>query len=330
MKEHKAQWLADGTLGLMVHHIVDPKGATHAEKTWELNRVINAFDLDSFIQQFDESGANWLIFTFGQCTQYFCSPNAWLDSIEPGHGSERDLMREIGERVHGMGKKLITYLPVGIPIPVEGYTPGPFRGGTHDPLFLDLYGCWLRSYSNSLGRLSDGWWFDGVLDFTNRYMTNWQAFCDDARAGNPDAIVALNDDNFCNGIEQPVSPYQDYLAGEVEILEDSQLQFGHIKDEPYQDEKGRWRERGKAPLPLLMPTCQYLNGVQWHALAPVDCRFSSKVSDHYYTDDELIKFVADCKAVKGAVTFNLPVELDGNIPEKSLKQFSRVSKAVLG
>ena len=79
MKKHRADWMAAGSYGVMVHYIVSPGGESRAEKTADFNRVVDAFDLDGFIGQFMSTGADWLIFTIGQNTNYYCSPNPWLD-----------------------------------------------------------------------------------------------------------------------------------------------------------------------------------------------------------------------------------------------------------
>ena len=140
--KHRAQWMSDGTLGLMVHYIIGPPGETDQEKTANFNRTVDAFKLDDFIDQFEESGANWLIFTYGQCTTYFCSPNKFLDEAVPGHTSERDLMGEIAERVKGLGKRMIAYMATGFPMDVCGlrfFLEGQERNGTSEQ-FMEHFG----------------------------------------------------------------------------------------------------------------------------------------------------------------------------------------------
>ena len=300
---HRAQLMSDGALGLMVHYIVGPDGETGEEKTANYNRIIDSFPLDAFIEQFEFSGATWLIFTYGQCTGYYCGPNAFLDKLAPGHTSRRDLMKEIGRSVQALGKRLIAYLPCGFAVDIPGYQPGRARTGEHDEKFFELFKQFIRAYALELAEHHDGWWFDGILDFLNRKKTDWRNFCDNCRAGNTNAVVALNDDNFCSGIIPPVSPEQDYLAGEAEVLEDGKIQLGHLKHDVYQNEEGKWRMRGEDPLPLYMPDSQFIDGVQWHALVPVDSNFNSRVTAHRYSDEELIEFVSGCRAVGGAVTF---------------------------
>ena len=65
--------MAQGTYGMMVHYLIRPQGNTPEEKTANLNRTVDGFDLDYFFRQFDETGADWLIITLAQGTGYLSS-----------------------------------------------------------------------------------------------------------------------------------------------------------------------------------------------------------------------------------------------------------------
>ena len=86
---NRAAWMARGTFGMMTHYLLQPKGKTQAEQTADLNRMVDQFDVDHYIRQFQETGADWLIFTLGQTTGYLCSPNATIDVKNPGHTPRR-------------------------------------------------------------------------------------------------------------------------------------------------------------------------------------------------------------------------------------------------
>ena len=169
-------WMAHGSFGIMVHYLVSPPGESHAERAPAHDQIVNTFDVDGFMDQFAGTGADWLIFTIGQNTGYYNSPNTWLDGVLPGHTSDRDLVLEIATRVHAMGKR-------------------------------------------------------------------------------------------------------------------------------------------------------FIEGVQWHALVPVDSTFEGG-EPHHYTDDELFGFVKACRAVGGAVTMNLPISMDGAVPEASIAQMQRLGQAL--
>lgn len=308
MGKHRAYWLAEGSFGIMVHYLIGPSGTTPEEKTADFDRIVSGFDVDAFIGQFTSTGADWLIFTFGQNTGYYCSPNAWLDRALPGHTSKRDLALEIAVRVHALGKRFIGYLPSE----VAGQTPEVHEAFAWNPKdqseFQCRYTSFVRAYAEKFGPLLDGWWFDGCYEWPvfHNSLYDWPRWFEAARSGNPGAIVAFNDGSFCINKVKPVTLLEDYHAGEVHVLVNSQIKLGHEKDSA-----------------LYLPDSQFIEGVQWHALVPVDSTFEGG-APHHYTDEELQKFLRACKSVKGAVTWNLPIGQDGKVPEESIAQITRV------
>ena len=96
----------------MTHWLAPGPARENGEYIHDLNRAVDGFDLERFVQDFRATGADWLIFTIGQNTSYYASPNAVLDRLAgPGHCSKRDLVLEIAQRLHKIGKRFIAYLP---------------------------------------------------------------------------------------------------------------------------------------------------------------------------------------------------------------------------
>ncbi len=328
---HRAEWMASGSYGVMTHYLISPQGATPEEKTAAFNRTVDAFDVEFFLKQFADSRADWLIFTIGQNTGYYSSPNAYLDRVLPGHTSRRDLIQELAQRVHKLGKRFIAYLPAEVAGQAEE-VKAAFGWDTPDHReFLRRYLEFVREYSKSLGRVCDGWWFDGCYDPIHKGRWNWQDWCDAARAGNPDAAIAFNDGSFCIGREKPVSPLQDYHAGEVHMLEDGKIRFDFMSPakDVYKNEQGFLRVRGKEPV-FYLPTSQYVEGVQWHALVPIDSSFMAPViPDQHYEDGDLLRFLTACKNVRGGVTLNVPIDTAlGHIPSATAAQLARLGEAL--
>lgn len=309
---HRAAWLAEGSFGLMVHYLISPSGQTPGEKTAEFNRIVDGFELDTFIQQFDSTGADWLIFTIGQNTGYYCSPNAWLDARLPGHTSRRDLVHEIATRIHALGKRFIAYLPSEVHMQAPDVQEVFAWNPADQTEFQKRYQAFVRAYAEKLGSLLDGWWFDGCYEWEpfHNSLYDWPSWFAAARSGNPNAIVCFNDGAFCINKIKPVTPLEDYHAGEVHQLVDGKIKLGHEPDSP-----------------LYLPDSQFIDGVQWHALVPVDSTFEGGAPYHY-SDEELIAFVKACKSVKGAVTINLPIGIEGKIPEASVAQMRRLNEAL--
>lgn len=328
---HRAAWMAGGTYGVMTHYLVSPSGATAGERAASFDKTVQDFDLDHFMGQFGESGADWLIFTIGQNTGYYCSPNAFLDAALPGHTSKRDLALELARRVHQMGRRFIAYLPAEVAGQSEE-VKGAFGWKDDDHReFLANYLQFVRDYSVKFGALCDGWWFDGCYDHIHRGKWNWRDWCDAARAGNPDAVIAFNDGSFCVGREKPLSPLQDYHAGEVHMLEEGKIRFDFMTpaSEVYKNEQGYYRVRGKDPV-FYMPKAQFVDGVQWHALVPIDSSFMAPtIPDQHYEDAQLLQFLRGCRSVRGAVTLNVPIDTTvGRIPEATAAQLKRLGAAL--
>ncbi|HOX37973.1 MAG TPA: hypothetical protein PL033_08295 [Candidatus Brocadiia bacterium] len=311
-KPNRAEWMAKGSYGIMVHYLIAPPGDSAEERTAAFEQIVAGFRKDAFLEQFAGAGADWLIFTIGQNTGYYCSPNAFLDERLPGHTSKRDLALEIAKGVKGIGRRFIAYLPSE----VNAQTPEVHAAFAWNPKdqseFQRRYQQFIRAYADKFGRDLDGWWFDGCYEWDcfHNSLYDWPNWFAAARSGNPGAIVAFNDGAFCINKVKPVTLLEDYHAGEVHCLTHGKIKLGHDKESP-----------------LYLPESQFIEGVQWHALVPVDSTFEGG-KPYHYSDDELFGFVRRCNAVSGAVTLNLPIGQDGQIPEKSIEQMRRLGKAL--
>ena len=319
--------MAQGGFGLMTHYLITPKGNTPQERTADLNRIVDRFDLDTYMRQFDESGADWLIFTLGQGTGYLSSHNDDIDRLEGGFTPRRDLITEIGEQLHRRGKKLIVYFP-GAHTAADPTVKRLLGLGTEG--YADRHNDFIRRYSLKLGRLCDGWWFDscGVQD-----ESAWQKEMDACRAGNPESVIAFSGAEFCasGGRIKPICPIEDYHAGEIHLLEDGKIRTDFIYppgDGVIVTADGKLRKQGQKP-GFYLPDSQFIDNVQWHCLLPVDLTFNPAVPNQYchYTDKELFGFVDRVKSVGGAITINVPIEIEtGHIPEDTLAQVVRLGK----
>jgi len=317
-QKHRAEWMSRGSFGLMVHYLVSPAGNAPEERTADFNRTVDGFDVSGFLRQFRSTGADWLIFTVGQNTRYYSSPNRFLDGKKPGHTSRRDLVLEIAKGVKAAGRRFIAYLPAELSAPEELHEAFGWR--KDDPTqatFQPNYCAFIRAYSLQYGKNCDGWWFDGCYEwpvFPNRNL-DFAEYIAAARAGNPDAITAFNDGAFCVGKIKPVTPLEDYHPGEIHTLVDGKIALGWWKNNPR---------------PYL-PDNRFVERVQWHGLMPVDSTFCGpELPDQHYDDATLVNLLKAVKAVGGALTFNLPISATGKIPDNSIAQMQRVGRAVEG
>ena len=315
-EKHRSEWMSQGSFGLMVHYLISPAGSAPAEKTADFNRTVDGFDVPAFVRQFRATGAEWLIFTIGQNTRYYCSPNRFLDAKKPGHTSRRDLVLEIARGVKASGARFIAYLPAEVAAPVELHDAFGWR--KDDPTqaaFQPNYKEFIRAYSLQYGKDCDGWWFDGCYEwpvFPNRNL-DFAGYIAAARAGNPEAITAFNDGAFCVGKVKPATLLEDYHAGEIHTLVKGKIALGWWKNNPK---------------PYL-PEGRFIEGVQWHGLLPVDSTFCGpELPDQHYDDPTLINLLKAVKAVGGALTFNLPISRTGQVPEASIAQMQRLGRAI--
>ncbi|MCC6416373.1 MAG: hypothetical protein IT582_10735 [Opitutaceae bacterium] len=322
ISSHRAAWMP-GHWGLMVHWIPPGPARESGEYLNDLNAAVDAFNVPRFLEQFAASGADWLIFTIGQNSAYYCSPNSVLDRLAgPGHGSRRDLILEIAQGVNRLGKRFIAYLPSEINAPVALHQP--FAWNPADQCeFEHRYTAFIREYAVRLGPLLHGWWYDGCYNWkTSRQpMRAWDWWCDASRAGNPDAAIAFNDGSYCCNLELPFSPLQDYLSGEIWYLKGDRIQCGNPAE---------------VEATYVLPTDRFVPGTtcQWHGLLPIDCLWGynhpaeGPMPPPRFSDADLFSFVRQCLAVGGGVTLNVGIYQEGHLPQATLDQLARMRAAL--
>ena len=82
----RVQWMK-GKYGIMVHWLYPYFGG-------DVDEIVGGFNIDTFMSDFESSGAEWLIFTAGQNTGAYCSPNKALEMYcgESHTPKKRDLL----------------------------------------------------------------------------------------------------------------------------------------------------------------------------------------------------------------------------------------------
>lgn len=118
---HRAEWMYERKWGVMVHYLADfPSNLKPVEiDAEEWNKRVDSFDVKNFVKQLVDIKCGWLIFTIGQNSGYYCSPNKTYDEIvgrRPSRLSKRDLIKDLAEELNSHNIKLIVYLPSGAPM----------------------------------------------------------------------------------------------------------------------------------------------------------------------------------------------------------------------
>ncbi|NCO37499.1 MAG: hypothetical protein COZ06_32840 [Armatimonadetes bacterium CG_4_10_14_3_um_filter_66_18] len=325
---NRAAWMAKGTYGVMVHYLLQPKGDTPEARTADLNRMVDKFDVDAFVAQFQATRADWLILTLGQGTGFLSSPNLLLAKDAAGNMPNRDVPLEIAQRLGALGKKLILYLPSGAQ--ADPLVKRVLRFGEDG--YFERYNEFVRAYAVKFGKRYHGWWFDGCGPQPDE---SWRAWMDAARAGNPEAAIAFSGAEFCGGGPlDPVCKLEDYHAGEIHLVEDGKIRRDFLPPggDIVVNSDRKLRKRGQEAQ-FYLPDTQFIDGVQWHCLLPSDLTFNPAIPNQFchYTDKELFQFVRAVKAVGGAITINVPLDHDaeaGRIPTDSHAQLVRLGEAL--
>lgn len=224
---------------------------------------------------------------------------------------------ELAERVKCAGKRFITYLPAEVGMENENMAElkKVFRWKPGDQAqFQARYQEFVRAYAKKFSRLLDGWWFDGCYEYAANLgiKFDWHSWIEAAKSGNPDAVVAFNDGSFAIGNTNPLTELEDYLAGEIHYLENGKIKLRNITIDIPGMKEG-----------LYMPDSQFVKGVQWHALLPLDSTFLGG-PPFSYDDKTLFEFVRECRKVGGGVTINIPVSDNGRMLDISVAQLARL------
>ena len=76
-------WFHDAKWGVMTHYLGAPPsskgGAELTAEAW--NKQVDGFDVSGFVDQLASTGAKYVLFTIGQNSGHYCSPNASYDRI---------------------------------------------------------------------------------------------------------------------------------------------------------------------------------------------------------------------------------------------------------
>lgn len=283
----RAEWLHRAQWGIFTHYLVGPEMTAEA---W--NRQVDAFNVTGLVKQIEVSGAAYYVVTLGQNSGHYCSPNAAYDrisGIRPSKCSRRDLVAELHAALAPKGIKLMLYLPSQTPCQDRAAKKafGLPQDGWNEPIdeafakkWAEVIGEWSARY----GRNVAGWWFDGAYGQVGFNEAIARIYAESARTGNPDSIVTFNP-----GIKLiRYTQAEDYTAGEIN--EPQKVTCG-----------GRW-----------------VNGSQWHMLSYLGPTWGA--SPPRFKDAEVIEITRNAIKAGGVVTWDVPIQPAGLIPEPFINQ----------
>lgn len=318
------QWMQEGPFGVMVHYtygIYPRQGGMYRD--WQ--KMVDQFPVEEFCEAIASAGAKWLMFPYNHSHSkdyWCCSPNAVVERLLPGRCAKRDLMREIGENLQRRGIRLLAYVSSNVAsrIPLVQDALKWKHGDWNLEEFQRIYMDVIRYWSESMGPLLSGWFFDGCYDV--RRSTGWwidayfhhheipgvwnagqrldnsrfdkNEWIRAVRAGNPNSVFTMH----VGPAPSYLWPEQDYVAGEIWDLEP----------------------------PCTEPLVDGL--VQWHVNTYLDCKWMHArpglIEPPRFSTNQLFEYVNDCHKHGGGVTLNVGIYADGTLAAPSITQLQDV------
>lgn len=314
-------WFHDCKWGVLCHFLADNE--TTADQ-W--NRQVDAVDVNALADHLASAKVPYFIFSIGQNSGHYCSPNATYDSIvgiRPSKCSERDLIADLYDALSAKDINLLVYLPSGAPEndpvaskalqwekgqhPDSVYPNGLPADAVPDKRLVGFQRKWeniIAEWSVRWGDKVRGWWFDGCYYARAMYRydqePNFNSFAAATKAGNPDSIVAFNPGVMASVV--CYTEYEDYTAGEVSNA---------LPVPDMYSDAGRSRFVDQAQYHIMT-----FLGEGWCAGKP---RFPDALA---------VGYTMLVNQYDGVLTWDVPITPQGRIPAEFLKQLKTIGHTV--
>jgi F5/8 type C domain len=303
-------WFAASKYGLMMHYL--PRDITEpipADPNGMWNTTVKNFDVKRFVSDVQKTGAAYVVFSVGQNSGFFASPNAFYEKkvgLTPGqYTSERDLIADLSVALKAVNVRLMVYAavigPTQAPVEIRARFPsGDDQAGAETRASLNAM---FEEWSKRWGASVAGWWLDGCYPGVAGYGNstdgeqNVDALLKAVRAGNSDALAT------CNPSVQrfeALSKEQDYMAGEENVF------HRYPKAEALQF-KGR-------------------NQI-WHVMSYLGTAWGNGTAVNYPAE-QLASYIQHVSDRNGVVTVDLGIHADGSLFAPQLETMSRVKALI--
>ena len=305
----RAEWMQDPRYawGVMTHYLADWQSqVNHLDMNVDLwNKMIDGWDVEGMAKRLASVGAGHYQISIGQNSGYYLSPNATYDKITgitPSKCSRRDLVADFYEPLRQRDIKLMVYLPSGAPNGDKAAKTALEwqNGGYPNKNFQLKWEAIIREWSQRWGDKVTGWWLDGVVYPDSMYRSpeppNFASLGAAARAGNPDACVAFNPGVYNRLFA--MSRDEDFTAGEI--------------DDPNLA-KVMHQVNGR------------VDGTQIHMLCFLGQHWGK--GEPRFTTEQAVAATKKVRDWGGAVTWDVPVAMDGTIAAAFMEQLEAIGKA---
>ena len=199
------KWLREAKWGLFAHYLAHTASTEVSDEMnsdiW--NKRVDSFQVKQLGSQLSSLDIPYFFITIGQGGGYFCTPNETYEKyFGPSEGklSQRDLIADLAAELIPRGIRMCVYLPAY----------GKKESAEVQRKWQEV----IIEWSNRWGKSISAWWIDGGV-FSNPEM--YRAYTEAFKSGNPDALIAYNTGpiGWSPEPKKPATPYEDYLAGEV-------------------------------------------------------------------------------------------------------------------
>jgi hypothetical protein len=290
------KWMRDAKWGLFSHCMPRLPGEQMtggvSDSIW--NQRVNAFQISRLADQLEQLKTPYFFITVGDGDNYFCSPNSAFERhFGAGNGTlaERDLIAELAEELIPRGIKMCASLPA--------------LGGNGTAETQELYQQVITEWSERWGESISAWWID---DAQLPDRAAYAAYTDAFKAGNGDALIAYNTGPLVlsYNLKKPTTDLEDFFAGQV----DWYLPTCAVRAF---DKKEFW----------VGP--DYL-GDQLHFLTFLGSYWGT--GDPRFPDDFVIGWTKHTNNYSGTITWDVPLDDSGIIPQEHFRQMIALSKNI--
>jgi hypothetical protein len=297
--------MLDAKWGVMTHYLADWIDPKMTIEKW--NQLIDNFDVSILANQLKSVGAGYHILSLGQNSGFYLCPNAAYDritGIKPSKLSNRCLILDMAKAQEPLGIKMMVYLPSGAPdedsvaMKALNYTLGPYPNIGFQNNWQEI----ITEWSKTFGTNTVGWWFDGVVWPNIMYRSptepNFGSFAAAGRSGNPNSAVCFNPG--VTDRDMSVTPEEDYTCGELDYFD-------------------------RLLLKRIQPP-GYVDGVKVHFMSYLGQTWAH--SPPRFTTQQAVADTLEVTSQKGTMTWDVPVDLNGTIPEEFMVQLRAIGQAV--
>jgi hypothetical protein len=344
-KAANTDWMRDAKYGLFVHYLNGFNQFTPSGAAWDTSGInsttgwdyaVGGFNTTWFAQQVSDMGAKYVIFTLGQNSGFYCSPNQTFyncTSTSAGqYCSTTDLISKISDALTIKNIKLIVYITSNGP----SEAPAIVKSGLYyvdetasNSAFRARYNDMIKEWSQRWGTKVSGWWIDGcwVNGYTNSVdgKANLDALIAACRAGNADANVACN---AGPGIYTGMTDKQDYLAGEDIFF--SKYPFARFVSYPTIN-PFQYLNPGGSTIPRFakfaqwsatLPTSTSGYPQQWHTTTYLGNYWGKGANYNRFTKNQLINYIKNVSGAGGAVSVDVVVNGQGTVAANHYNLFA--------